>query len=118
MSAGSSATPRLIDDRKPSRGGVVDGRSAVGRRRRQLVDVYVAALGGPTALTAGQWIDVRKAAELTALAEAARAKAMREGTGGAGALSAMVRLESTAARAVRALGLKSGTTTSAPAWRP
>lgn len=45
---------------------------------------------------------------MTALAEQARAKAMQEGTGGAGALSALIRLESTAARAVRALGLRPG----------
>ena len=57
-------------------------------------------------LTEGQLVDVRRAAELTALAEQARAKAMREGTGGAGELSVLIRLESTAARAIKALGLK------------
>jgi hypothetical protein len=108
MEARSSATIRPIDDRKPSRGGAVDGRSPVGRRRRELIDVYTAALGGPAGLSEGQLIDIRRAAELVALAEAARAKAMREGTGDASELSAMVRLESTAARAVRLLNIAAG----------
>lgn len=85
---------------------MLDGRTMVARRRRELIDVYTAAMGGPAALTDGQQIDIRKAAELTALAEAARARAMRDGTGDAGEISAMVRLESTAARAVRALNIK------------
>jgi hypothetical protein len=62
-------------DRKPSRGGVLDGRTMVARRRRELIDVYSAALGGPAALSDGQVIDVRKAAELVALSEQARARA-------------------------------------------
>lgn len=118
MAVRSAATARTIDDRKPSRGGVVDGRSAVGRRRRELIRIYTAALGGPTALTDGQLIDIRRAAELVSLAEQARAKAMRQGTGGAGELSALIRLESTAARAQRALGLKPGTANAPLPWRP
>jgi hypothetical protein len=106
MEARSAATARPTADRKPSRGGILDGRSQTARRRRELIDVYTAALGGPAALSAGQEIDIRKAAELTALAEAARARAMRDGTGDAGEISAMVRLESTAARAVRSLNIK------------
>jgi hypothetical protein len=77
-----------------------------------LIDIYTAALG-PAGLSEGQQIDVRRAAELVALAEAARARAMREGTGDASELSAMIRLESTAARAVRALNLPA-TGTAAP----
>ena len=106
MEARSAATVRPIDERKPSRGGVLDGRTQVAKRRRELIDVYTAALGGPAVLSAGQQIDIRKAAELTALAEAARARAMREGFTDAGELSAMVRLESSASRAVRTLGIK------------
>jgi hypothetical protein len=56
-------------------------------------------------LTEGQRADIRKAAELVALAEDARALALQEGPGSAGALSVMVRLESASARAVRALNL-------------
>jgi hypothetical protein len=114
MEARSATAARPIDDRKPSRGGVVDGRSTVGRRRRELIDIFTAALGGPAALTDGQQIDIRKAAELTALAEQARARAMREGFADAGALSAMVRLESTAARAVRLLNIKPGSQVKPP----
>lgn len=106
MSVRSTVAKRQLADRPPSRGGVIDARSSVGRRRRELIQIFTTALGGPSALTGGQQIDIRKAAELTALAEQARAKAMQEGTGGAGDLSAMVRLESTAARAVRALNIK------------
>ena len=47
----------------------------------------------------------RKAAELVALAEDCRALAMQEGAGGAGAISALVRLESASTRAIRALRL-------------
>jgi hypothetical protein len=106
MEARSAATVRSFDARKPSRGGVVDGRSAIAKRRLELFDIYSGALGGPAGLTEGQRIDIRRASELTALAESARAQAMREGFGDASQLSAMVRLESTAARAVRALGIK------------
>jgi hypothetical protein len=106
MNATSSAVRHQSADRSPSRGGVLDGRTLISRRRRELIDVYTAALGGPAALSEGQLIDIRKAAELTALAEQARARAMREGITDAGELSAMIRLESTAARAVRALNIK------------
>jgi hypothetical protein len=106
MTVGSTVAKRQLADRPPSRGGILDARSSVGRRRRELIRVYTEALGGPSALTEGQLIDIRKAAELVALSEQARARAMQEGTGGAGELSAMVRLESTAARAVRGLGIK------------
>jgi hypothetical protein len=85
---------------------VLDGRTLVARRRRELIDVYTAALGGLTALTESQSVAVRKAAELTALSEQARADAMREGTSDPIKLSAMIRLESTAGRAVKALGIK------------
>jgi hypothetical protein len=105
MTAQSSAAGRQSADRSPSRGGVVDGRTIVARRRRELIVVYTAALGGAAALSEGQRIDIRKAAELTALAEQARARAMRQGTTDASEISAMVRLESTASRAVRALAL-------------
>jgi hypothetical protein len=101
-------------DRPPSRGGILDGRTQTARRRREMIDVYTAALGGPAALSEGQQIDIRKAAELTALAEQARARAMREGFADAGDLSSLVRLEGAASRAVRALGIKAATTNREP----
>jgi hypothetical protein len=92
-------------DKRPSQGGILDGRTRRARRRRELIAAYSSALGGPAALTEGQRIDIRKAAELVALAEDCRALAMQEGPGGAYAISAMVRLESAADRAIRRLGL-------------
>jgi hypothetical protein len=92
-------------DKPPTRGGILDGRTRRARRRRQLIATYSSALGGDAALTEGQRIDIRKAAELVALGEAMRALVMQEGTANAGAISAMVRLESTASRAVRALNI-------------
>jgi hypothetical protein len=85
--------------------GSVGARGRRQRRRRELIEAYSNALGGDAALTEGQKVDIRKAAELVALSEDCRALAMREGPGGAGAISAMVRLESSSARAVRALRL-------------
>jgi hypothetical protein len=108
MNARSTSVRQQSADKRPSQGGILDGRTMVARRRRELIDVYAAALGGPAALSEGQQIDIRKAAELTALAEQARARAMREGLTDAAEMSAMVRLESTAARAVRSLNIKPG----------
>jgi hypothetical protein len=84
--------------------GAVGPRAERVRRRRELIEIYSNALGADR-LSDGQKVDIRKAAELVALAEAMRALALQEGPGGAGAVSAMVRLESTASRAVRALRL-------------
>lgn len=108
MTATSSAARQQSADRPPSRGGTLDRRTLVARRRRELIYVYSAALGGPAGLSEGQLIDIRRAAELVALAEAARARAMRDGLTGAAEMSAMIRLESTAARAVRVLNITAG----------
>jgi hypothetical protein len=107
-------------DKPPSQGGILDNRTRRARRRRELIAIYSQALGGADALSEGQKIDIRKAAELVALAEDCRALAMQQGPGGAGALSAMVRLESASVRAVRALRLPEAGSTAAPgddAWR-
>jgi hypothetical protein len=92
-------------DKAPTRGGVIDGRTRRARRRRQLISTYTNALGGDASLTASQRIDVRKAAELTALSEDARAMALQEGLGDVGATLVMVRLQGAASRAVQALRL-------------
>jgi len=98
--------PKQSADKRPSQGGILDGRTRRARRRRELIEAYSTALGGAATLTEGQRTDIRKAAELVALAEDCRALAMQEGApGGPGAVSAMVRLESASARAVRALRL-------------
>ena len=85
--------------------GTIDGRTLVARRRRELIEIYAKALGGASALSEGQLVDIRKAAELTSLAEQSRARAMR-GIMNAGEISAMIRLEGTASRAVRALNIQ------------
>jgi hypothetical protein len=97
---------RFSEEGPPSTGGILDGRTRRARRRRQLVAFFSNALGGDAVLTEGQRTDIRRAAELTALSEAMRALAMQEdGPGGAGAISAMIRLEGAADRAVRRLNL-------------
>jgi hypothetical protein len=73
------------------------------RRRRDLIRMFIAALGpdaGDLAL-----VTVRKAAELTVAAEAARARVLNGGTCAAD-LDMLVKLEGEARRAIRALGLK------------
>jgi hypothetical protein len=97
---------RYVDDSLSK--GTIDGRTVVARRRRELIEMYTRALGGSSRLSEGQFVDIRKAAELTSLAERARARAMREGTTYPSEISAMVRLESTASRAVRALNIRPG----------
>lgn len=49
---------------------------AQARRRRDLVRIYVDALGGPQAVTDLQRVGIRKAAELTAAAEMLRARVL------------------------------------------
>jgi hypothetical protein len=106
MTARSAATARPTAERKPSKGGAIDHRTVVARRRQELIALYAAAMGGIDVLTDGQAVDVRRAAELTALAEAARAQTMRDGTADAAKLSAMIRLEGAAERARKALNIR------------
>jgi hypothetical protein len=80
----------------------LDGRTALGRRVADLAESYAAALGGWPALTDMQAANVRRAAELAALAEQARADALRTGNSDP---TALVKLDGAASRAVRALGL-------------
>jgi hypothetical protein len=79
----------------------VDGRSEVGRRRRDLVEAFLAAIGGRASDI--HMVDVTRAAELTAITEEARRRALR---GENIDLAALARLEGTADRAVRRLNLK------------
>jgi hypothetical protein len=72
------------------------------RRRRDLIEAFVRALG-PEAVSDLTLVQVRKAAELVALAEAARAAAL---VGGLQDVVGLIRIENAAARAVRLLGLK------------
>ncbi len=80
----------------------IDRRSAGGRRYQDLIDSFVEALNGDGALTEAQRVAVRRAAELTVIAEQQRARALR---GEPVDPLALVRLEGMTARAVRALGI-------------
>lgn len=88
----------------------VDGRTRGARRLRDLADSYADALGGWTKLMPLQAHAVRRAAELSTLAEQARASALETGTVDPVALS---QLEGKAERAVRGLGLPDGKTEAA-----
>ena len=83
----------------------IDGRTFAAKRRAALISNFIEALGGAGAMTALQLVDVRRAAELTALAEEARSTALREGAGAVD-ISGLVRLEGAAGRAQKALGIK------------
>jgi hypothetical protein len=76
---------------------------AQSRRRRDLVAIFLDALGGTA--TDLQMVQLRKAAELTVAAETLRARVL---AGDASDLDTLVKLEGEARRAVRALGIKSG----------
>jgi hypothetical protein len=78
----------------------VDGRSKAAKRVKALAAGYTARLGGGA--DAATLAAVQKAAELGALAEELRGKALR---GEGAALSEVLKLEGVADRAVRALGL-------------
>ena len=73
------------------------------RRRRDLVETFMAALGGPSVVNELTQVTVRKAAELVVLAEATRAGMLN---GVVTDITALIRIEGEARRACRALGLK------------
>jgi hypothetical protein len=111
QSTASNNRARTTNDPRFLRGH--SGTSPAGRRRRDLVQAFVEALGGPSVVNAVQLTDIRRAAELTALAEETRGKALSEGAGAVD-LASLVRLEGAASRAVRALGIKAGSNAPKP----
>jgi hypothetical protein len=110
LATGASKGKSAITNR-PTRLDGVDGRSAEGRRRRDLIEGYVAALGGPEKVTAAAMLDVKRAAELVQIAERKRADALR---GADIDLGQLIRLEGAVDRAVRRLGIGPGTETEQP----
>lgn len=103
--AAAAPKTRARASNNPRRLEGLDGRSAHGRRRRDVIDGFVAALGGPDRVTDPMMSDVVRAADLTLLAERARADALR---GGAEInVGDLVRLEGARDRAVRRLNLAS-----------
>jgi hypothetical protein len=81
---------------------VVDGRTKSGRRIRDLAEIFAQRLGGWDALNDMELAAVRRAAEMVALAERARADALR---GGRIDPDKLLRFEGAADRAVRRLGI-------------
>jgi hypothetical protein len=77
----------------------------INRRRRELVNSYVQALGGRVSPV--QMVEIERAASLTLLAQNMRAAALR---GEAIEISDLTRLEGTLDRAIRRLGIKPGAT--------
>jgi hypothetical protein len=80
----------------------IDQRSAIGRRLKDLAEGFADALGGWGKLSDIQAAQVRRAAEMVALAEQARHQALRDGNVDPDQL---IRLENLAARSVKALHL-------------
>jgi hypothetical protein len=76
------------------------------RRRRDLINLFIAALGGPDAVTDLTLVAVKRAAELTCASERARALILTSPSVLATDLEMLSRLEGAASRAVRALGIK------------
>jgi hypothetical protein len=76
---------------------------AIARRRRDLIQAFVTALGGPEAVGEMVVLQVKKAAELLALAEAVRAGLFGNPTRD---VTPLIRLEGEARRTLRALGIK------------
>lgn len=111
--AARPSTARSQITNRPLRLQGLDGRSGSGRRRRDLIEAFADALGGATALSEVQMIDVRRAAELVAVAEEARAAALKQG-GAAVDLHELVKLEGAADRAVRRLNIKAAGKPPAP----
>jgi hypothetical protein len=76
---------------------------AQARRRRDLVQTFTAALGGPDAVSAVTAMQIKKAAELVSMCELARAGVL---SGQPVDMLALIRLEGCATRAVRVLGIE------------
>jgi hypothetical protein len=105
MSPAALSRGRSRISNQPTKLAGVDNRSTHGRRRRDLIRGYVAAMGGPDKVSPATMNDVTRAADLVALAEKMRGDALR---GDAFDLSDLIRLEGAADRAVRRLAIKPG----------
>jgi hypothetical protein len=92
MSAETQPAPRNVGGRPPG----------LARRRRELVQSYVQALGGPGRVSPVQMVEVERAASLVLLAAEMREKALR---GEAIEIADLTRLEGTASRVIRSLNI-------------
>ena len=71
--ARSSATTRSKITNQPARLAGIDGRSSQGRRRRDLIRSYTAALGGADQVSAPMMNDIVRAVDLVIITKRARA---------------------------------------------
>jgi hypothetical protein len=110
--AKSKGRARATND--PSYVPLASSHRVQARRRRDLVSIYLTALG--ESVTDLQLVQVRKAAELTAAAESLRARVLA-GEVTAAALEVVVKVEGEARRAVRALNLKTEPPRRVPFWK-
>ena len=78
----------------------IDGRTAAGRRRRDLITAFTAALASGGTINAIKQAAIFRAAELMATAEHLRHRAL---TGEAVDMTALIKLENVAGRALREL---------------
>jgi hypothetical protein len=92
MSAQPQPATRNVGGRPPG----------LNRRRKELTQRFIEALGGPHRVTPLQRVEIERAASLTILAQEMRSRALR---GEAIEVSDLTRLEGTADRAVRRLNL-------------
>ena len=91
---------QIISNRHP--GGRPPG---VRNPKQRLIDEYVQAFGGPNAVSDLQMADIERAVSLTLLAAETRKRMLK---GEPVVISDLTKLESTADRAVRRLGIKPG----------
>jgi hypothetical protein len=91
---------------------VVSANTPLGRRLRDMADHLAAGLGGWSQLNELQTAAVRKAAELWALSEDARAQRLKGATDVT--LDEILQLERAADRAIRRLGIQPGSGKPAP----
>ena len=114
---GRSTKLRAAVTNRPLRLRGLDSRSRAGRRRADLITLYMVGLGGRHRITEKQLADVVRAAELVAVAEEARFAALTRGVAAID-LAALVKIEGTADRAVRRLNLQPSVVEAAPPPRP
>lgn len=117
----SAQTVRSVAVRRPSqqraratnnpRQMAVSGNTVLGRRMRDIADMFAVELGGWSALTDRQAMNVRRAAELRALVEQQRAAALQ---GAPVDLTALSQVEGKADKAERILRLPTDGRAEAP----
>jgi hypothetical protein len=90
------------NDRPGARGLNWRQRKKANTRRKQLVDGYVAALGGLERVGALVRVEIERCVDMTLLAEGMRAKALR---GEAVDIGDLTRLEGAVSRIIRSLNL-------------